>query len=159
MKWIFDKKSTILKPRFKNVETASCLENNSRQVSFKLDQQQQQVFRSMFQVIWPCSVRFLICTQPWNLALALGNVDVNIDACFDSNSIFTPSCLFVDTSARVDVLCLFSLVCQRRESIIPNQMFRNNIEHNTRHSILQTRKVIGKASVNKYLPYPWLYFW
>ena len=156
MKWIFDKKSTVLNPRFKNVETAPCLENNSRQISFKLGQQQQQVFRPMFQVIWPCSVRFLISTQPWNLTLAFGNIDVNTNACFGSNSIFTPSCLFVDTSARVSVLCLFSLVCQRRESIIPNQMFCINIEHNTCHSILETRKVIGKASVNKYLPYPWL---
>ena len=59
---------------------------------------------------------FKFTPQPWNLTSAFGSVLVN------ANSWFVV--LFVDTW--FDMLCLFLLVCQSRESVISNQMFCNN---------------------------------
>ena len=59
---------------------------------------------------------FKFTPQPWNLTLAFGSILVN------ANSWFVV--LFVDTW--FDMLCLFLLVCQSRESVISNQMFCNN---------------------------------
>ena len=59
---------------------------------------------------------FKFTPQPWNLTLSFGSVLVN------ANSWFVV--LFVDTW--FDMLCLFLLVCQSRESVISNQMFCNN---------------------------------
>ena len=71
----------------------------------------------------------LFCSlQSWNLTLGFGSADTNA-------GVLTATAFWRRRSFRryvatcANVLCSLSLVCRHRESIISNQMFRNNYCH------------------------------